>query len=362
MFRVLGGAALFALAAAPVLAGGIERSRTPYSVLFEDGNYVQLSYSNVSPDVSGTYDALLGGGGTGNMSEGYDTFSFAYKHQFSDKFSFAIMVNEPYLAHASYGAGAYTGLRADLVSTALAAVAHYQATERVSIYGGLRQVEVEADIAVPAALVTADYTAVGAPDKDVGFILGAAYEIPDIALRVGLTYESEITTSLATTETFGGVPVPSGNTEIKMPQTLTLDFQSGIAEDTLLFGSIRWAEWSVFSVEPQFYVTSISGGLPIVAFDNDTFTYTLGLGRRLNENWSVFGSASYEKSNGGTASRLSPTDGSTTLGLGATYTRDNWKITAGAQYAWLGDAVDSTATQFSGNNAFGWGLQIGYSF
>ncbi len=42
------GAALL-LTTSIASAGGIDRTGNPYSVLFEDGNYVQLSFSSVSP-------------------------------------------------------------------------------------------------------------------------------------------------------------------------------------------------------------------------------------------------------------------------------------------------------------------------
>ena len=149
-------------------------------------------------------------------------------------------------------------------------------------------------------------------------------------------------------------------TEIKMPQTLTLDFQSGIAKDTLLFGSVRWSEWSVWEVRPRGY-EALTGG-NVTDFDNDVLSYQLGVGRRLNDNLSVFARIGYEKANGGVASRLAPTDGSKSFGLGGTFTKDNMKITAGLEYVEVGDAVDGSGTVFAGNKAVGFGVSVGYRF
>ena len=81
--------------------------------------------------------------------------------------------------------------------------------------------------------------------EDTGYIVGAACEKPEIALRAALTCESAITHDFPTTKTLA----PLGGTiqtttTIEMPQSPALDFQSGIATDMLLFGLIRWSEWS----------------------------------------------------------------------------------------------------------------------
>ena len=88
----------------------------------------------------------------------------------------------------------------------------------------------------------------------------------------------------------------------------------------------------------------------------------MGVGRRINENLSVFARGTYEKANGGVASRLSPTDGSKSIGIGATLTRDKMKVTAGVEYAWLGDATDGSDVEFKDNTAVGFGITVGYRF
>ena len=189
--------------------------------------------------------------------------------------------------------------------------------------------------------------------------------MPDIALRVGLTYESGVTHDFATAELFSG-PAPDGSstTEIEIPKSVTLDFQSGIAKDTLLFGSLKWSEWSTWSVSPPIYQAVIPGTANdvITNFDNDVLTWQLGVGRRINENLSVFARATYEKANGGISSRLAPTDGTKGIGIGATWRQDNMKITGGIEYAKLGDAIDSVGTVFEGNKAVGVGISVGFTF
>ena len=59
---------------------------------------------------------------------------------------------------------------------------------------------------------------------------------------------------------------------------------------------------------------------------------------------------------------LGPTDGFSSISVGATYTKDNMKITGGIRYAQLGDAVTTVAADFRDNYALGVGFKIGYSY
>ena len=100
-----------------------------------------------------------------------------------------------------------------------------------------------------------------------------------------------------------------------------------------------------------------------MSFDNDKVSYALGVGRRLNENWAVALSGGFEKASGGIASNLSPTDGNRSIGVGATYTKDNVKISGGVRYIWIGDAMTelgalSPAADFTGNSGVAIGMSV----
>ena len=361
------GAALM-LTTTAAFAGGIDRSGNPYSVLFEDGNYVELSFSKVTPDISGAYSPPIDafGPSTENMANDYTSFGVALKYAVNENLDVALFLNQPYGADAQYTAGAYTGLEAEWKSSQIAAVLKYQVNENVSVYGGVRSIESEATIQIPLS-PTAIYNAEAAADRQTGYIVGAAYERKDIALRVALTYESGVSHEFNTAESVNGGPITPGTiTTIEMPQAVTLDFQTGVAADTLVFGSIRWSEWSVWEVRPAGYeaVTFANTGTAqrVTGIDSDTTTFRLGVGRRINDNLSVFGRVTYEDASGDVASRLAPTDGSTAFGFGGSYTMDNVKITGGIEYVMLGDATDGAGTVFADNTAVGVGVSVGYSF
>ena len=400
-------AAALMLTTTAATAGGIERSGNDYSVLFEDGNYVKLSFSAAQPDVSGTYPGgALGTGSTENMAEDYTNFGVSLKYQLNDQFDVGLFLNQPYGANANYTAGAYSGLGADWESNQIALVLKYQATPNISVYGGVRSVESQAEITIPdllirggfasgaqaaaegaaAAAAAGDAATAGAlqtqaqqagavamspnslaysaetnANRQTSYIVGAAYERPEIALRVALTYETGFTHTFAGTESLPSLGLDATQDfEIEMPQSVTLDFQSGVAEDTLVFGSIRWAEWSVWEVRPTGY-ESLTGDR-VTGLDNDVTTYRLGVGRKLSDELSVFGRVTYEAGNGGEASRLAPTDGSTAIGIGGTYNFNGFDITGGVEYVMLGDATDGTSVEFAENTALGLGISIGYQF
>lgn len=186
------------------------------------------------------------------MTSSFLQLGAAYKADINDRLSYAIIYDQPFGADVDYptGTGYFAAYPAEFESHAITGLLRYKFQNNFSVHGGLRVQSVEATAAVP---FVAYYRVSGDRDIGVGYVIGGAYERPDIALRVALTYNSGIKHDVQTSESFGGVPIPGSNTEIETPQSVNLDFQTGIAQDTLLFGGIRWAEWSEFDITPIGY-------------------------------------------------------------------------------------------------------------
>lgn len=367
MKKVLTGAVALLVSVTAASAGGIDRSGQSVAVIFEKGNYAELSFGSVSPDVSGTAVAGLGGFSSGDMADSYTQVGAAYKHSFGNGLDAAIIFDQPYGAHVVYptGTGYYAaGSTAELKTNAITGVLKYTLPSNISVFGGLRYQTFEAQANVK---FVDSYSATTKNDAGTGYLVGAAYERPDIALRVALTYNSKIKHNLETTE--GSVAFGQGrvsNTAIETPQSLNLEFRSGIAANTLVFGSARWVEWSKFKISPNDYGL-LTGGSSIVSYEHDTITYSLGLGRKFNDAWSGAVTVGYEKATSGSSSNLGPTNGSKSVGLGTTYTRGNMKITGGVRYVWIGDAytelgATNPAANFTDNHAVAAGIKVGYSF
>ena len=382
MKKVLTATAALTIGATGAYAGGIERTNQSVGVLFEEGNYAEFSFASVSPKVSGVSDTAsaafpgaTAGQSSGNMAENYTKVGAAVKMQINDQFSAALIFDQPYGANVNYGDADATyfaiGASATLESSAVTALLKYTLPSNASVYGGLRYQTLSAVASVP---FLGTYSVDGEKDAGVGYVIGAAYEKPEIALRVALTYNSSIKHELTTTENSLIIGVDqTSTTEIDTPQSVNLEVQSGIAANTLLFGSVRWVEWSAFDITPDGYLTTTDfldgpsgSGSSLVSYADDRFTYTLGLGRKFSDTWSGAVTATYEKTMGGPSTNLGPTDGILSLGLGGAYTRDNMKISGGVSYSWIGDTFTGPeATPFANfddNTAFGVGIKVGFTY
>ena len=374
-------AALGALAASTSIAaaGAIDRGTQSTAVIFEPGSYVELSFGHLSPDVEGTAVPGLGGKSSGNVYRDYNTGSLSIKTEIREGLDTAFIIDRPYGADTAYplGTGYFLqGTTASLDSTAYTALVRYRFPSNVSLLGGLRYQTLSAEAFIPAITavpgVTPPYSVNGSEEGEWGYVLGAAWEKPEIAARVSLTYNSEIDYSLPTTESSFNPQNPratlttQSTTKTSTPQSVNLEFQSGVAANTLVFGSIRWVEWSEFNVSPPVY-KSLTGGKSLVFYNDDVTTYTIGVGYKFNENWSGAVTYAYDTSIGGYSLNLGPVDGYSAIGIAATYTMDALKVTAGLRYLDLDDTQTefgrfTPAANFDGNSAYAFGLRIGYFF
>jgi len=352
LISLTAGAALLA-STAMVQAGGIDRSGQSVGIIFEEGTYAELSFGYVDPTVSGEDPIPLP---TGDLAPSYTMTAGGFRTDVSDKIGVAVIFDQPFGSGADYptSASIYSGTFADLTSSAITAVASYDVTDNIVLFGGGVMQSMSANAELP---YLGFYTVDASEDTGFGYVVGAAYQIPEMALRVALTYRSEITTEHATAETG---PFPDGGdiTTITTPQSVNLEFQSGVNQKTLVFGSIRWVEWSKFHLSPPDLTGFTS--LPLVDYENDTFTYSLGVGRKLTDNLSGAVTIGYEAALGTDPTPLAPTDGNLSVGAGVTYQMGNAEITGGAKYIWLGDS-DGPAGDFTDNTAVAFGLKIAFA-
>ena len=358
MKRVLLASSAILAAVTGAHAGGVERSAQSVAILFEQGRYGELSFGRFAPDVSGT----VGGGAisSGDMAGDYNSWSLGYKMDIGDRMALAMILDQPIGANVNYAPGtgyplgAGTGSTAKLTSSALTALLRYKFENNVSVYGGLRYQTVKGVVSLPSV---GAYTLETNNDSELGYVVGVAWEKPEIAARIALTYNSAITHSLESVER--GAATAGFETEV--PQSVNLEFQTGIAKDTLLFGSIRWVDWTAFIIDPPAYPAALGN---LVDYASDRVTYNLGIGRRFNENWAAAITLGYEEADGSRTGNLGPTDGFASIGLAATYTLDNLKITGGIRYVELGDATTNPPISgvFTDNSGVGVGIKVGYSF
>ncbi|WP_426455145.1 OmpP1/FadL family transporter [Acinetobacter sp. KB005] len=429
---------LATLPATGVFAAALDRSGQSMSAFLQPGNYFEAGISVLDPDVSGKD---ISGNATGDMADDYYFPSAALKLQLTDKFSFGLLYDQPFGSDAQYtgknnfvanpndrllpspasptlgqaglGNTITGGTSVEVDTQNLAFVFGYQPTVNWNIYGGGVYQTIKGNVHLRGSA----YSLYNGYDADIketggaGWLAGVAYQIPEIALKASLTYRSEIDHDVNIKENipivnlvaanpallFGalGITDPAtqaaigkqlaslqgdGKTTITTPQSVNLDFQTGIMANTVAFANVRWVNWKDFAVQPhKFGIVSKAAGqlLPqlgkpngfnLVDYSDDQWSVTAGVGRKLTDKWAGNVSVGWDSGAGNPVTTLGPTEGYWNLGLGVQYSpTPQTFIAGGVKYFWLGDAdavtgAHSAAGTFDDNNAIAYGLKLGYKF
>lgn len=419
-------------------AAALDRSGQSIAAFLQPGNYFEAGISILDPDVSGKD---ISGNSTGDMAGDYYFPSAALKLQLNDHFSFGLIYDQPFGADAEYtgnnnfvanpsnlllpsplsptlgqaGLGNVVtgGTSVEVDTQNLNFIFGFQPTVNWNLYGGAVYQTVKGNVKLRGSAYSLfnGYDADIKETGDVGWLAGVAYQIPEIALKASLTYRSEIEHSINVKENipivslvaanptllFNALNITnpaqqaaigqklaslggSGKTDITTPQSVNLDLQSGIMENTVAFANIRWVNWKDFSIQPyKFGIVSEAAGqlLPqlnkpngfnLVDYSEDQWSVTTGIGRKLNDKWAGNISVGWDSGAGNPVTTLGPTEGYWNLGLGMQYSPTPATfIAGGVKYFWLGDAdaqtgAHSAAGTFSDNDALAYGLKMGYRF
>ena len=403
------------------LAAAMDRSAQSVSAFLQPGNYAEAGLFVLDPNVSGTSSdsPLLGPArnqSSGDMAGSYHSANAAIKVQATDKISIGLLFDQPFGADAEYkapnaGLNAFSanneGTSATVSSENLTLLFGYQPSTNWNFYAGPVWQQVKGDVhlrgtaysllggtPVPVspsvAIPGQAYDAKIQRKEAWGWAAGLAYQIPEIALKASLTYRSAIKHQHDAIETFGGnstaslgqpIPIRTDTTEVKTPQSVNLDFQTGVMENTIAFATVRWVNWDGFAIRPNAFgqvldamansgdprFSKLKGG-NLVEYNKDQWTINAGVGRKFNEKWSANMSVGWDSGAGDPITTLGPTKGYWSLGLGGQYSpAENYFVQAGIKYFWLGDAQALTVAndnvgQFNNNHALGYGLKFGYRF
>ena len=343
-----------------VVAGGFETTALSTSFMYESGSYGEASLSSRTYDITGTNYAP-----TGSPVKNLSKPAFAFKSDIFDNIALGLSYYNQGAVQLDYsGAGSAAAAIlpvVDLTIDALTLQAKYDYSENIGAIAGIKMTTVQnasANIFLPT------FTASTITGKsEMGYIVGASYSIPEIAFRAELLYETETNFSLDTVS-----PAGNGQTTGSIPDYMTLNFQSGVADGTLVFGSMRRADWSNHQL--TVYPMSLVAGAPIPgptsSFTNTT-TINVGVGRKITDALSLIGTYGTEaKGNAAGTSLLSMTNGYQGITIAGRYTLENATITAGYNYTMFGDKTVTppglAAGSFTGNKVTGFGVKVGFSF
>ena len=353
------GTAVAVTVANGAVAGGYESNALSTSFMYEEvGEYkgfASVSYGSRSYDITGTVYAP-----TGSAVKDQNSVNISLKYGLTDNFSVGFTnynqgsIQLDYSQAGSAGAAALPVV--DLTIDARVLLAKYNISENIGFIAGVKQTVVKdatANIFQTAGFPQSTITG----GDELGYIYGAVYTNDEIAMRVELSVETSTDFSLATANAGAG----SGTTTGSTPDYMNLYLQSGIAEDTLLYGSIRTANWA----ENQLFVHPHGGNATSSFTDSETFS--LGIGRKLSDSFSASVTLSGEpKGSSFSTTPLTITNGYQGITLGGKYTNGNMSISGGYNYTQLGDVTLTTTGlgtgQFTDNTITGFGMRVGFQF
>ena len=325
-------------------AGGLEVSRQNNMILFSEGTSVNFSSRQTSSTVT---DNLYTSLDSQSIIKQLNILSAAFKSDYNENISYAFEMYEPMASTLQYPAtvgGVPAGQKALLRSQALSLTGKYNLSNSgFGLVAGVRQLTIKRST---LNINPAQGDLVTTPDSGIGYVAGVSYEMPEIALKVLLTQAPGIDIVVPTTVVGSGT--------VSQPSFTTLEFETGIANNTLLFGSIHQGEHASAQVKLN--------GIGAISSFTDGEKYNIGVGRKFSEKLS--GSFSYTTEEGSSAtgtSLLSPTNGTDTYSIGVNYVSESVDVAFGYAMSSFGDKAVTTAYgtgNFTNNDATTTGLRV----
>ena len=350
----------------------LERINIDPSFMFKEGSNAEIGFANIDPSlpaVKGTGSAFTFQSGL-DVGQSFSALTGSVKTEMGDNFDLGLFYTTQGNG-VGLDYGTITGLqgnvtiKADLEIPTLAAIGKYQINDAMSVFIGAKQVSVKSGATLKLGSdtdnnVVPDVTSHWelAKKSGIGAVYGAAYEMPEIALRVVLTIEDDIDLKIPATAK-GGIAA-TGTATASIGDAMSLNFQTGVAEDTLLFGNIRRSNWKDNQVKVPYAVV----GLKQISSFSDGDSYSLGIGRKINDDLSVSISGFYDGSSGGSISELAPTGATRTLSLGGRYAiADNADLSFGGSYSQRGDALTANyKASLTDSKVISLGAKVAFSF
>ncbi|UVK52465.1 OmpP1/FadL family transporter [Mesorhizobium sp. AR02] len=368
-------------------AGGIERGGYDIDLLFDPAPFTTDAEATfVMPDrkLKNAVDTTgfgLNVSSTAKESESYWVPRIGAKAEIVRGVDCMVDYSQPWGAHTAPGAwnGAFSNMETDIKSDNYAGTCSYKmdvGKGQLRFIGGVFYQEVygfKESLINPLMPAFSGTGRVDLSGSGWGWRAGIAYEIPEIALRASLVYNSQvkldnITGTIDLTNIGVGIKPIYAPTE-SMPDSLELKLQSGIAPDWLAFGSIKWVNWSLLQSVPICFqgtpaAACITGdnlhSAQVTSLDlmyRDGWTVTGGIGHKFNDQWSAAGQLSWDR---GTSHGYGSQTDTWTLGGGVAYTpKPNIELRlAGA----IGVLTSGHSGTLAGQNGFVAGTDVSYDF
>ena len=347
------------------LAGGLEANGYNWDLLFDPATYAgkgTVTHVIINHDISNP--TLAPGLGTVATSSSRNYYNFAAKADLIDDMSCLVSVQNPWgsgtdrsFAHA---ATTRQSVRERITSNDIGLTCAYGfavGSGSLSVIGGVsaQSLHYEASLPFPGT------PAIELDGNGFGWRIGAAYEVPDIALRVSAIYNAAIDYELSGTLS-GALPASA---DVTTPQSVEIKAQSGIAPGWLALGSVKWVDWSVLDG----LTVTAPPALPLTTVLNyeDGWTITAGVGHQLTEELTVLGSLTWDKGTSRENSAGVLLNGTQSdrwgASLGAAYKPSaNFELSGGVSYSLISAGSNVLGETWDTGNVLALSLSVKASF
>jgi long-chain fatty acid transport protein len=347
---ILGGAILLTGVASAAQAGGLERGGYNYDLLFSEDRFASeagVIYVMPNRKIKNAQGLNAGGKSSVSETENYTIPRVGVKVGITQDLDCLAQYSQPWGVHTNPGEdwkGSNQNIETKIESHDYGLTCSYKfdvGKGFIRALGGVSYQKVEGfkERLVDPRVKPLGFSGNGRLELEgdgVGWRIGAAYEIPEIALRASLIYNAEVDLGDVTgTLDLTGLPAVGGPlgkvTDVygtaTMPQSLEFKFQTGIAPDWLAFGSVKWVDWSVLGVVPfcaQATKDVVACGpnslAKLTSIDlmfRDGWTVAAGIGHKFNDQWSGQVQVSWDR---GTST-------------GLTTQTDTWLLSSGVSWS-----------------------------
>jgi long-chain fatty acid transport protein len=369
-----------ALFAGTAFAGGFSRGDANTDILFEPGTAnINAGFVYVSPQR--TFDTIKGVKSTDSKySDDYWIPNIAVSARPFDAFACALTYTQPIGASITYGSKART---AEQTANAVASGGtNFNYALSKDLYAD--EYGVTCDVKMPAGsgnfhvlggvfLETISYTNnqfYGTlklkDDGKVGYRLGAAYDIPEYAMRASLMYRSGVAHSLSGTFTPSAVAAGTLGTAAlaasgagNVPQSVKLGLQSGIAPGWLVYGSIEWTNWAKLD-RLRTTITGVGTSYDVFNY-KDGWTIQAGVGHQFTDDIAGTLNLTWDQGVGTGADIQTDT---WTLGAGAKIKAGPGDLQVGGAISYLTAGSQSTAqgASYNATASGNWAYAVGASY
>ena len=304
-------------------AGGYDTGNRNWDLVFQDRQLTfeaevrRTSPRRVLRNVQNANPFLPGPSSTARVRESADmtTKSAHLAVRPTDHFGCLASYHEPWDGDANYGtgwSGSFSAIEQNFSSAdygVTCAVNVNLGPGRAYVIGGVSQQEIEYEL-TRNSVSGLSHTKV--TDESLAWRAGVAYDIKQYGMRASLIYNSQVDYNPRGSVSFATLPaaVPVSGS-IALPQSLEVKIQSGVSENWLAYGSIKWTDWSVTDSMPLCAASApicsqaaaISG---LTLLWKDSWTVTVGLAHSFSDTVAIGGYVTWDQ--GATQGFTSQTD------------------------------------------------------